>query len=67
MVILVSIDGQAGQRGGDWVVETGTGREISRHRLKRRAKERARKEARKRNTHFRVQDTQGQWSQGPGF
>lgn len=43
------------------------GRIISRHRTKSAAVSKARKEARKRNTSFRVQDTKGRWSQGPGY
>lgn len=68
MTILVEVQKGAGQRGGDWIVRNGAGGTIiSRHRKKSAAKRRARREARKRNTNLRVQNTRGQWSQGPSY
>lgn len=68
MTILVEVDSKAGQRGGDWVVRNGPGGTIlSRHRTKRRAVSRGRTEARKRSTNLRVQNTRGQWRQGPSY
>ena len=67
-MILVEINKKSGQVTGDWIVRNGSGgRIISRHRTKSAAVKRARREARKRGTSFRVQDTQGRWSQGPGY
>lgn len=67
-MILVEINKKSGQRRGDWIVRNGSGGKIlSRHRTKSAATKRARTEARKRNTSFRVQDTKGRWSQGPGY
>lgn len=67
MVVYVKASPTAGQRSGDWVVTTDGGKTISRHRLKSRAVDRAKSEARQRDTSYRVQDTSGQWSQGPSF
>jgi len=65
MSILVKIDAQAGQRGGDWVVTSGS-RVLSRHRKKSAAVSKGRTEARKRGTDLRIQNTNGQWRQETG-
>ncbi len=67
MTIVVKSDPTSGQRTGDWVVATSGGQTISRHRLKNQAKQKARSEARKRGTDVHIQNTKGQWSQGPSY
>lgn len=64
--VMVISDPKSGKSTGDWVVKVGN-RQISRHRTKSAAKSKARKEAKKRGAQLRVQNTQGQWSQGPSY
>lgn len=59
-----------GTRTGQWAVIDYTGgrrREVSTHRLKRVAVSQGKKLARRKQTNIRIQDTNGQWRQGPSY